>query len=275
MGVDGARPVGFDDAVDAVLTAIGSADGSAGSGSAALLALAAGIQCLALHVELSERREEDRARRAALAALRGRLDTWRGTVRRAFAEDGAAVARFIAARRRRDESPADDRVAAVQREVSELDEATARLLELIGVCRALAADAERMLGGLGARHARSESVTAKALGEAAALSLSSMVDANVETLAHRCREYDVGCEAAARLRAASEPYEPIDCSIHDRLEDAATRGRACRVRYRTPDGKELDVTTTVEDVWARDGAEFVRLGTGAVVRLDHLGAVDV
>ena len=72
----------------------------------------------------------------------------------------------------------------------------------------------------------------------------------------------------------SEAYRPVQCTFHDVLEDAAVRHRQCVVRYREEDGSEHAVTTTIEDVFARDGAEYARLGNGALVRLDHLTLVE-
>ena len=69
-------------------------------------------------------------------------------------------------------------------------------------------------------------------------------------------------------------YRPIDCALHDVLEAAAIRRQACRIRFRTDDGRVSDVVTTIEDVWARDGAEYARLGSGPVIRLDRLQEVE-
>ena len=72
----------------------------------------------------------------------------------------------------------------------------------------------------------------------------------------------------------SNAYQPVQCDFHDTLEDAAVRRRTCRVRYRDERGRPHDVTTTLQDVFARDGAEYARLGTGVLVRLDRLDRVE-
>jgi Rho-binding antiterminator len=267
--------VDYGDSVDAVLRTIGSPDGGAGSGSAAALALSLGIECLALHVALTKRSgDDDPGRRADLERLAERLHEWRALVRLAFAEDGDGVARMIGARRSRDRSEGEEERAAVAQEIRALREATIRLLSLVDVGQSLRAEAGLMLESRGVAHARAESATSIALAEAAIASLRRMIEANVETLGRRCGRYGLGCDEVAELRQAIGPYEPVDCSFHDRLEDAATRRRSCRIRYRTPWEREYEVTTTIEDVWSRAGGEFVRLGTGAVVRLDDLAAID-
>lgn len=71
-----------------------------------------------------------------------------------------------------------------------------------------------------------------------------------------------------------DPYHPIDCGLHDVLEASAVRRRPCRIRYREPDGSVEEVRTVIADIFTRDGAEFVRLEAGPVVRLDRLETVD-
>ena len=72
---------------------------------------------------------------------------------------------------------------------------------------------------------------------------------------------------------APRPYAPIACAVHDRLESWAVRRQ--RVELVWADGaSERSATTTVEDVFARDGADWVRLGTGDVVRADALVRAD-
>ena len=69
-------------------------------------------------------------------------------------------------------------------------------------------------------------------------------------------------------------YVPISCSFHDRLEALATLRRRARIRFRDRDGVLHDREATVKDVCSRDGAEYLSIGTGEVVRLDHLVEVD-
>ena len=68
-------------------------------------------------------------------------------------------------------------------------------------------------------------------------------------------------------------YTPIACAFHDRLEDAAVRRRTVEVAWREAEA-ERSATTTVDDVFARAGADWVRLGTGETVRADRLVSLD-
>ena len=69
------------------------------------------------------------------------------------------------------------------------------------------------------------------------------------------------------------PYVPVACGFHDRLEHHAVRGVPVEVVWREADAERRAVTT-VADVAARDGADWVRLGTGDEVRADRLVSVD-
>lgn len=69
-------------------------------------------------------------------------------------------------------------------------------------------------------------------------------------------------------------YAPIECSLHDRLEALATLGRPCRVVYRTEAGEARELEGRLVDVFARGGAEFVKLDSGDEIRLDRLEWVD-
>ena len=65
-------------------------------------------------------------------------------------------------------------------------------------------------------------------------------------------------------------YEPIACSVHDRLEDFAVRRTELHVRYDDLDGRERSAGGRIVDLYARDGAEYLRLDSGAEIRLDRL-----
>jgi Rho-binding antiterminator len=67
-------------------------------------------------------------------------------------------------------------------------------------------------------------------------------------------------------------YTPIACSFHDRLESWAVRRETVSVAWRDGDTEHAS-ETTIADVFARDGADWVRLGTGAEIRADRLVSV--
>lgn len=73
---------------------------------------------------------------------------------------------------------------------------------------------------------------------------------------------------------AAEPYEPIDCSLHDRLESFATLGTPCRITFLRPDGNAHEVTDRIRDVFTRSGEEFIETAAAGLIRLDRLVRVE-
>lgn len=76
------------------------------------------------------------------------------------------------------------------------------------------------------------------------------------------------------ITMTDDAYRPIACSLHDRLEILALRGRPVTLRVREPDGGVRELEDRVVDWVARDGAEWVVTGGGEEIRLDRLVAVD-
>ena len=71
----------------------------------------------------------------------------------------------------------------------------------------------------------------------------------------------------------ASPYRPVACGLYDRAEAAALRGT--RVRLRVEGGGDSGVRVAViADVFARNGADWLRLGGGEVVRLDRVVSVE-
>lgn len=67
----------------------------------------------------------------------------------------------------------------------------------------------------------------------------------------------------------SEPYQPIDCALHSELEVAAEHRHPVALRLKS--GDILD--GVIEDVWTKDGAEYLRLreqDRTRTLRLDEL-----
>ena len=71
----------------------------------------------------------------------------------------------------------------------------------------------------------------------------------------------------------ADPYRLVACSFHDHLESYAVRRTPVRVTWRAGDAVH-SAETTVDDVFAADGADWVRLATGEVIRADRLIAVE-
>jgi len=71
----------------------------------------------------------------------------------------------------------------------------------------------------------------------------------------------------------NESYTPINCDFHDELEAIATLRNNCVIVYCSSDG-ETRVQDYIDDVYARNGEEFIKLNSGLVIRLDALVEVD-
>jgi Rho-binding antiterminator len=72
----------------------------------------------------------------------------------------------------------------------------------------------------------------------------------------------------------ARPYEPIDCSLHDRLESFATLGTRCRITFDEPSGNRREVVDRIRDVFARSGEEFIETSAAGEIRLDRLVRVE-
>lgn len=69
-------------------------------------------------------------------------------------------------------------------------------------------------------------------------------------------------------------YKPVSCDLHEGLEVAAMHRRRVSIEYLDPQGTTLQVRAVIDDVFAKEGAEYLRLDSGVVIRLDALIAVD-
>jgi len=69
-------------------------------------------------------------------------------------------------------------------------------------------------------------------------------------------------------------YEPIPCSVHDKLEETAVRRTVAHFVVRDDDGETRELQDRVVDVFPRDGVEYMRTGEGQEIRLDRLESVN-
>lgn len=74
---------------------------------------------------------------------------------------------------------------------------------------------------------------------------------------------------------SDEPYVPIDCSVHDRLEALAVKRRPCVIRYTRgrSDDAVVEVRGRIVDIGADGGVEYLTTDGGVRVRLDRLRSV--
>jgi len=71
----------------------------------------------------------------------------------------------------------------------------------------------------------------------------------------------------------ADPYQPIACTLHDRLEAACLRRRPVAIAWCDPDGHHHAATIIPRDVRSRAGAEYLvadQAGTPLEIRLDRL-----
>lgn len=76
---------------------------------------------------------------------------------------------------------------------------------------------------------------------------------------------------------AEDRYEPIDCTTHDQLIERAAFRLPTEVAYRNERGEVVAARGMIEDVFSRDGAEYLRLSNGQEIRLDRIvdfGGID-
>ncbi|MFA6468791.1 MAG: hypothetical protein WCW35_07825 [Bacteroidota bacterium] len=68
------------------------------------------------------------------------------------------------------------------------------------------------------------------------------------------------------------PYKSIGCSYYDQLEAFATQQAQCSIVYR--EETERTIAGVIVDVYAKEGAEYLKLDNGIIIRLDHLVSVN-
>ena len=69
-------------------------------------------------------------------------------------------------------------------------------------------------------------------------------------------------------------YQPIDCDYYDEIESWSIAKAVCDIEYTDAVGQAAFVTSRIADVFARDGAEFLRIDTGELIRLDRLLSIN-
>lgn len=72
----------------------------------------------------------------------------------------------------------------------------------------------------------------------------------------------------------SQPYHIINCDFHDVLEVAAMQRRQVKLIYLSEEGVQKEITTQIVDVFAQAGADYLRLDSGELIRLDRLVSIN-
>ncbi|MBW7888239.1 MAG: hypothetical protein H3C35_07750 [Bacteroidetes bacterium] len=68
-------------------------------------------------------------------------------------------------------------------------------------------------------------------------------------------------------------YQPIACSAYDRLEALAVQKTFCTILFRE-EGKEKEIKGIIADLFSKENAEFLRLQSGEIIRLDAVLSVN-
>ena len=71
----------------------------------------------------------------------------------------------------------------------------------------------------------------------------------------------------------SEEYKPIACSLHDQLEDFATRRQRVVIKYSLDTGEMVANDDVITDWVVRAGTEYLRTAGGLEIRLDRIVSV--
>jgi len=72
------------------------------------------------------------------------------------------------------------------------------------------------------------------------------------------------------MSAQPSPYVPVLCEFHDRLEAIATARKPVEISLSGDAGVVRQRVTTIMDVYARNGAEYLARGAGEIIRLDPI-----
>lgn len=65
-------------------------------------------------------------------------------------------------------------------------------------------------------------------------------------------------------------YIPVNCEFHDHLENFAMSRKPVLVHYLDENQAAHQIEAVITDVFAREGADYMTLNTGAIIRLDRV-----
>ncbi|AOY86973.1 hypothetical protein BKP64_01585 [Marinobacter salinus] len=76
------------------------------------------------------------------------------------------------------------------------------------------------------------------------------------------------------MTASSSPFVIANVSVHDRLRQFLSSGRLLEIVYRDSAGQICTVHDVIRDQFSRAGQEFVLLGRGNMIGIDHVVTID-
>ena len=71
-----------------------------------------------------------------------------------------------------------------------------------------------------------------------------------------------------------DSYIPVSCDFHDELEAIATLRQTCRIVYHNETSTTSEIEGRIVDVYAANHADYVKLESGTVIRLDQIISVN-
>ncbi len=71
-----------------------------------------------------------------------------------------------------------------------------------------------------------------------------------------------------------DAYTPVSCDFHDEIESLATLRQECRIAYRTESDETVEAQGRINDVYAENKADFLKLDDGTIIRLDRITTVN-
>lgn len=72
----------------------------------------------------------------------------------------------------------------------------------------------------------------------------------------------------------SNAYHPVRCEIHSLLREYLSSAKLVEIVYRDDAGQIQTNHDVIRDLFSRAGQEFVLLGRGHMIRLDHVLTLD-
>jgi Rho-binding antiterminator len=69
-------------------------------------------------------------------------------------------------------------------------------------------------------------------------------------------------------------YRPISCTFHHYLEAWARQQQACKIQYRQNDGSAIEVSSEIIDLFSWQGADYILIEKGQLIRIDRLLSVN-
>lgn len=71
-----------------------------------------------------------------------------------------------------------------------------------------------------------------------------------------------------------DAYTPVSCDFHDEIESLATLRQACQIAYRNESDETVEAEGRINDVYAENKADFLKLEDGTVIRLDRITSIN-